>query len=379
MREDESVEVEESIAERVRAVIAEAYDRASEIVTTGDAAEEAGVLGGELAKATRRLGSLDHASRGVALTLSAYKAVVPEQDITAHMIGFAGGFAARPVDTTVTVPFLTVHSLSHSSQSHWLTRRIVEQPLARDLKPKTTPKDAGPLLVEVVNAVNDAGSPDVARAAVTLLMLELVLERNRSRVALTRPKQVTIAEVAWLLDRHFSRRYTKNAPRLPQLAMYAVYQCLMDSVERYKGLTLDPLLSVKAADRKAGTVGDVVVRDEGIPFEGVEVKLGIAVADTHVYEAIDKLRSTTVQRYFIVSTAGVDETQRDEIDGLAEDFRRSNGCEIVVNGVIETVAYYLRLLESPFDFIVRYANLVESDTDLGYEHRVAWNEICTEL
>jgi DNA (cytosine-5)-methyltransferase 1 len=371
--------VSESTADRVRAVLSEAYERASVIAETEGVSAEANAAGVKLAELARSLGALNHASRGVALTLSAYKAVAPQQDITAHMTDFPGGFAGRAIDTDVTVPFLQAHSLPKSSQSHWLTRRIVERRLTKGLIPKTTPKQAGPLLVQVVNAVNDSNDPEVAAAVVTLIMLELVLERNRSRVSLTRPKHLTIAEVVALLDRHFSRYYKKNAPRLPQLAMYAAYECLLDSVERYSALALDPLLSVKAADRKAGTVGDVVVRSEGVPFEGVEVKLGIPVSQTHVFDAIDKLRSATVERYFVLSTAGVDSGDRDAVEQLVGEFRASNGCEIIVNGVVETISYYMRLLESPFDFIVRYVNLVETDDDLGYEHRVAWNEICAEL
>lgn len=131
---------EMSVDEQVRSVLERAYARALEIEQSDDRSIETAAAGEELADAARALGSIQHAARGAALTLCAYKAVVPAQDVTAHMVEFPGGFAARPVDAEVTVPFLQEHSLPKSSESHWLTRRIVEQPLHPQLVPKTTPK-----------------------------------------------------------------------------------------------------------------------------------------------------------------------------------------------------------------------------------------------
>jgi DNA (cytosine-5)-methyltransferase 1 len=136
---------------------------------------------------------------------------------------------------------------------------------------------------------------------------------------------------------------------------------------------------MKAADRKAGTVGDVVVLQAGMPFEAVEVKHGVPIATIHVVEAIAKLETAAARRYFILSTAGIAESDREEIVDLSAQFRKSNGCEIVTDGVIESIRYYLRLLDDPVEFVNRYATLVQEDSDLGYEHRTAWNEICAEL
>jgi DNA (cytosine-5)-methyltransferase 1 len=178
---------------------------------------------------------------------------------------------------------------------------------------------------------------------------------------------------------HIAAKYKTGRPRLPQLAIYAIYQCTVSSMQRYEGCLLDPLARMKSADRKAGTVGDVVVSHNGIPIEAVETKLDEAVSLQHLADAIDKISSAAVRRYFILSTANVNETDRESIDRIRLEFRRSNGCEIVVNGVQETIRYYLRLLPDPTDFVLRYAALIEVDPDLDYEHRISWNKLCTML
>ncbi len=60
-------------------------------------------------------------------------------------------------------------------------------------------------------------------------------------------------------------------------------------------------------------------------------------------------------------------------------FLKQNGCEIIVNGVIESVGYYLRLLPNTTMFLANYASLVEGDDDTDYEHRIAWNKLCSDL
>ena len=102
----------------------------------------------------------------------------------------------------------------------------------------------------------------------------LIEERNRGRVIATRPKDLPIESVIRLIDSHLKSKYPANAPRLPQLAIYAAYECLVPHAPRYRGCALDPLGRMKAADRKAGTFGDIVVSKDGIAFEAVEIKYG---------------------------------------------------------------------------------------------------------
>ena len=129
---------------------------------------------------------------------------------------------------------------------------------------------------------------------------------------------------------------------------------------------------------KSGTVGDIDLWENGRPIEAVEIKYEIPVGIAHVSEAIQKVQTESVERYFILSTAKPDSNEWDEVQKLISDFRKSNGCEIIVNGVYETIKYYLRLLKSTNEFVNAYTELLAIDEDINYEHKVAWNAICAE-
>ncbi len=365
-------------AQALREILDRAYEQAERIIITEKATPVA-VLDAELAQALDELASINHAGRGVALTLIACKAIMPCQDIRAHKEEMEGGFSARSFDTKVTVPFLLEKDLPRSVETHWLTQTFsFAGKLVDDLVLKTTPKKVGPLVVGVVSAIEKANSRQVTEAAVIAIIRRLILIRNQGRVQLTVPKSLPIASVLSLLRNHINRRYTKNAPRLPQCAIYAVYQCLGREVSKYQALELQTLGRMKSADRKAGTVGDIELHCDGIPFEAVEIKLGIPINISHVREACEKVKSLTTRRYYLLSTVGVAPTDTQEISSTKESFHRSNGCELIVNGVFETLSYYLRLLRTTESFLDAYVSLLNEDPDVTYEHKIAWNEICDD-
>ena len=367
--------------EKMREALARAYVDAEAIVDHEAGPPQSALrLPDAVRNVVRELAETKHAFRGALLTLMAYKCCNPDQDVRAHKAEYQGGFSARTYDTGATIPFLIEKSLPRSVETHWLTQTLsFAGPLHGDIELKTNPKNVGPLFLEALHVGNADASSDTAYAMLVTTMQCLIEARNRDRVVLTRPKNLPIKSVSKLLDRHFSMHYRTGGPRLPQVAIFALYQCLMESVERYEGLSLEPLQRMKSADRKAGTVGDVVVAREETPVEGVETKYGQPVRSINVHEAMDKVRSERVSRYYVLSTGGVLEGDQEEIDSLVEGFRRQNGCEMIVNGVIETITYYLRLLPDTSSFLANYAELVETDEDLGYEHRIGWNEVCREL
>lgn len=324
------------------------------------------------------LGRIRHAARGVALTLVVYKIVKPEQDVRRHKAEFEAGFSARVIDTRSTVPFLKDKGLPYNVETHWLSQTFsFAGPFVTGLELKTVPKKAGPLMIRALDAIQASANPTpIARATALALMYCLIEERNKGKVDLTRPKGLSISSVCKLLKHHFAYKYKTNAPRLPQVAIYAMYSCLVKSVGRYASFELQPLERLKTANRKSGTVGDIDIEFQGKPIEAVEVKFDIQINADQISEAIAKIKSASVERYFILSTKGITESDRREIDSLCEDFRKSNGCEIVVGDAVETLSYYLRLLRSTNDYINQYADLLETDADLDYEHRLAWNDVC---
>lgn len=360
-------------------VLSEAYVEAQRIVE-GDAPDNLEErLGAELAEKVQQLGRTKNAARGVALTLTAYKLVDPTQDVRSHKADHPNGFSARAFDTRVVVPFLITHSLPRSVESHWLSQTFsFAGPYVPGSVLKTQPRAAGELLIAVVNAVHLSNTAAV-RAVLVGLLVEFIRIRNADKVVLTRPKDLPIHAVRRLVEAHLAGPYKANAPRLPQLVIYAVYACLVQSIGRYHGATLEPLERLKSADRKRGTIGDVVVARDGRRIEAVEIKHDQPVSYIHVAEAIDKVRAESVTRYYLLSNRGINPTEADQISQRAADFLKQNGCEIIVNGVFDSLAYYLRLLPDTTEFLFRYASLLESDEDTGYEHRNRWNECCEAL
>lgn len=369
----------EGISGQVRQLLEEELPRAEALAKSSASAQEAETLG-PLGADVLALSQLRHHARGVALTLAATKAVVPAQDVRCHQVHHPGGFGARAVDHSATVPFLQAHALHHATDTHWLTRRLVEQPYSREWVLKTVPKEAGPLLTRVVCGIEEAVSAEASRLAVRLLLSGMVFERERARVALTRPKGLTIQQTVRLLGRHFDKRYSQGAPRLPQLALWALYHCMVGRLDRFRSATLEPLERMKSADRKSGTVGDIVVTDSssGRPMEAVEVKHGIPLALRQVTDVVDKIRSSDVRRYYILSTAGILSTDADAIARACDALHRAHGCELIVNGVLDSLRYSLRLVPSPDEMLATYVDLVGTDRELGFEHREAWNRVAAD-
>ncbi|MCZ4328511.1 hypothetical protein [Castellaniella denitrificans] len=375
---DSDMQVEQGKLERFNAILQSSYLVAEAAHKSGNWGVQREILGEEHYAEVLQLSKIRHAARGIALTLAAYKVIDSRQDIRLHKSEHPGGFSARSIDNAGTVPFLQAHSLYYNVETHWLSQTFsFAGPYLPDLVLKTQPKLAGPLMLKVVNAIQSAQNPVAfSKAVLEIIFGELIDARNRGKIPLEKPQNLSIDQTITLLKEHFFRGYEKNSPRLPQVAIYAIYQCIIPTMNRYEGLTLGPLERMKAANRKSGSVGDVDVNKDGEPFEAVEIKFQIGISREHVAEAIQKIKTASVKRYLILSTSGIAEGESSEVKKLADGFRRSNGCEIIVNGVLDTLKYYLRLIDSPSSFINRYTALVEGDPDLGYEHRLAWNEVC---
>jgi DNA (cytosine-5)-methyltransferase 1 len=166
--------------------------------------------------------------------------------------------------------------------------------------------------------------------------------------------------------------------RLFLLAIHSIYECLVAQCRRYEGHSLFPINRPKTANRESRTVGDVDVLLGERTVEAVEIRVGMAADAYHVSDAIEKIMATDVRRYYILATGGIKREDEDEIAERIGAFYRSNGCEIIVNGIFETIRYYLRLVASVDDFMARYVDHLAKDDDLSYEHRTAWNEVCEQ-
>ena len=164
------------------------------------------------------------------------------------------------------------------------------------------------------------------------LMLEyifqyLILQRNKFNIKLAKPTNLSISYLKKLLENHFFSPYSsEGASRLPTLALYAIYQCLIPELKRFNGKILLELESHTSADKRSGRIGDIDIIDEKKRvFEAVEIKHGIPITLQLVKDAYNKFSSTPVKRYYILSTADNchDETKNILIE--IENIKRIHG------------------------------------------------------
>ena len=95
-----------------------------------------------------------------------------------------------------------------------------------------------------------------------------------------------------------------------------------------------------------------------------------------VDSAKQKIRGSQVDRYYILTTHEQHEPSED-VQKEVEDVKKLLGVQLIVNGVIPTIRYYLRMLEKPGSVLPEYTKLLESDKAIGFEHRDIWNQIAT--
>ena len=60
---------------------------------------------------------------------------------------------------------------------------------------------------------------------------------------------------------------------------------------------------------------------------------------------------------------------KSKINRIIKDIKSDHGCQVIVNGIIPTLSYYLRLISSIPQFIEKYQELVVSDTELKKIHK----------
>jgi len=315
----------------------------------------------------------------VLITSLTYKVLYPEQDIRKHQASIDGGYSGRTFDARFITPYMKIHKFPSMSESGWLTRAL-EQKVQYDKNypGAITPKKLKPAFLEILDNVQNGAN---CREYLSYLFQGLIILRNKQTIDLAKPTTLSINSILELLDKHFNQRYNaEGASRLPVLAIYAAYQCLIHEVKRFEGKQLLPLESHTSSDRSSGRIGDIEIVDEkNREFEAVEVKFGITITTQLVNDAYSKLQTTPVDRYYILSTSESTDKEMIDIKKEIQRIKNVHGCQLIVNGVMPTLNYYLRLLSRTFEFIDNYVNLLEDDKALKFEHKEMWNKLISNM
>lgn len=336
-------------------------------------------LPAEMANQIEMLVSRSETNKGmitVLITLLTHKIVDNNQDIRYHQAQQPNGFAGRSIDKDIITPFMKSVSFPSMAESGWLTRSLEQpHPYTLDYPGKISPDVVKTAFLQIIDKVQVQGkNPET----VLLYFFKLLIkQRDDMNIELAKPHSLSIANIVKLLEQHFTYKYTcAGASRLPTLAIYAAYQCMMNQVVRYNGKILCPLESHNSADAQSGRIGDIDVNNEnGSAFEGVEIKHEIPITRQLIADAYEKFKVHNTDRYYLLTTANMDAADWDSIDSEIRRISQIHGCQVIVNGVYSTLKYYLRLMKDPADFIDRYVELLKLDDSVKFQHKVAWNDI----
>ena len=329
------------------------------------------------------------------LTTSLVKKIEnPKQDIRYHKNELRGGYSGRTFDTKFITPFFKKYFPRFAmKESGWLTRSI-EQPSPFTFKfpGKIRNKEVKRVFLQILNDIEE-NKADPKNYLIALFIL-LAREIIRSNSLLSKhklnfqKKNLTINLIIENLKEHFFTKYKNaGASRLPVIAIYSIYEILLRDTARYKGKKLLPLKSHVASDIKAKEIGDVEIIDEKGKsiFEGVEIKHGIPIDFLIVRDAYEKIKDIPVERYYILTTAepNIKRGGEKKVSQLVNETRKNHGCEIVVNGLIYSLKYYLRLVQNLDEFMVRYSKNIKIEASVStvvkIEHLEKWNEIIKGL
>lgn len=315
----------------------------------------------------------------VILTSAVYKTLYPEQDIRNHQTSIPNGYSGRTFDSKFITPFLKNVKFPSMAESGWLTRSL-EQKVPYDLNYSGAirPESLKKAFLGTIDFIQKGKDLD---KMLSFLFQGLIIQRNEQQIDLAKPLNLPIATIIDILSKHFDAKYfSDGASRLPVLALYAAYQCLINETKRFEGKVLLPIESHTSADSRSGRIGDIdIVDHKERAFEAVEVKHGISITAQLVRDVFEKFKTTQVKRYYLLSTANIDISQADEINKEIDRIRNIHGCHVIANGLINTLKYYLRLLTDTSEFIDKYVNLIEGDTALKFEHKKEWNNIISNM
>ena len=325
----------------------------------------------------------------VLVTSLVKKIEMPSQDIRYHKVELPNGYSGRSFDTEYVTPFIREKfSRLAMKESGWLTRSLEQvHAFTLDFPGKIRNASVKNAFLHILNDIEEnQASPE----EYLLALFELLIDYTESSKIFIEPilrdrrDSIWIENIIEMLRDHFFHSYrVSGASRLPVLAIYSAYELLM-GYDRYIGKELCPLKSHTTSDTKSSGIGDIEVLDEqGNFFEGIEIKHGIPITPMLVQDAFDKFTNTAVCRYYLLTTAEPEMEDVDAIRTLIYKLRSEHGCEIIVNGIIPSLKYYLRLLNDPVMFLDCYGGNLQADFDISTDvkriHLQYWDELLASV
>lgn len=326
-----------------------------------------------------------------ALVTSLVKKIVDQiQDVRLHRTDFENGYSARSLDTKFTSPFFKNHFPKYANkESSFLT-------LATRERIKWTKKDGTALKIRnkaLKNSfLNIFDQIEVHKANaeeyLNYLFAKMIELSSKDEIILNKVDKefqkigtLNINIILEMLQKHFA---IKLSSRLPVIAIYSIYQILIPVLKRYENKKLVSLQVHTSSDKHS--FGDIEVYTKANkPFEIVEIKHNIPLDKYLIFDIVKKTENTPIDRYYILTTfkAGFENEETEKsVNEFIMQIKQSKGIDIIANGIITTLKYYLRFIDDYKQFVKAYTdNLIKdskNSTEVKSFHIEKWTEILKE-
>jgi len=323
-----------------------------------------------------------------ALATSLLKKIIdPKQDIRLHRTDFENGYSARTLDTKITSPFFKKYFPKYANkESSFLTlatREKIKWTINDGNNLKIRNKNLKKCFLDVFDQVEAHNKNP--RNYLCYLFIKLIELTNKEDLIFQIAKKTNIKigtlninTILAMLKDHFS---IKLSSRLPVIAIYSIYEILIPLLKRYDGKKLLPLQVHTSSDKHG--FGDIEIYDEKyLPFEVVEIKHNIPIDKYMVFDIVKKINGTNITRYYILTTYARG-FENQEIEQLVNKFianiNAERNIDIIANGIITTLKYYLRFIDNYNLFLNIYTKNLINDarrsTEIKSFHIEKWIEI----
>lgn len=288
-------------------------------------------------------------------------------------------YTGRSVSEKIIYPWLSKKGYRYA-KSGWQTRTFERpQPYNQDYR-----EAIGYVKEEFLNILHEVAEGRAESKSVLMYFFfleeKIKLEKQKQVLLLSKRDKTNdalIKDIVKGFENHFKGA---GSSRLPVLALYATYQSVLSDVKRYEGMFLAPLGEHSAADVRTNSTGDIeILNPESVAVESVEVKHDIMIEETIVMKAEEKIKSADLSRYYILTTHKNCSIVTTEVETLIDEIYEKYGCEVIVNGVIPTIKYYLRLLSNPLEVLNNYSDLLTTDNAVNVLKLQQWQEILLDI
>lgn len=326
----------------------------------------------------------------VLVTLLIHKALHPQQDVRYHQENLPNGFSGRTIDTKYITPTLKSLGLPSMSESGWLTRSLEQPfPYLMDYQGKIGGEGVKDAFLSILNflelKVKPTNQSEIAEVLAICLLKAVVEISIEETIAIpkiddNKKSEIKINDIISALEEHFyCKTYTaKGTSKLPVIAIHAIYELIIKEVNRYQNCTLKPLGSHTASDKTSKSAGDIEIyySESSVSLlEAIEIKFQKPIDKHMVAIATEKISRFNPERYLILSSANIKQEDASDINQMIDDIANKYKCQVIINGILPTIKYYLRLINYLPDFINNYSTLIEKDQEINFDHKQKWNEI----